>query len=87
MKELIEARIITKVNAKGIKTKRVKCPVGFKLAPNKKSCVPMTGSEKAAKRLSIRKALKTKKAAGQALKVRTTRKRLRALKRRKSLGL
>lgn len=79
--------IITKVNSRGEKRKRVKCRPGFKLNAAGTSCVPMTGGEKASKRRAIRKTIRTKKAGGAALKRRTTRKRLRALKRRKSLGL
>lgn len=79
--------IITKVNSRGEKRKRVRCRPGFKLNDMGTSCVPMTGGEKASKRRAIRKSIRTKKAGGTALKRRTTRKRLRALKRRKSLGL
>ena len=84
---LITEVIITKVNSKGQKRKRVKCRPGFKLNANGTSCVPMTGGQKASKRKAIRKAVRTKRAGGTALKRRTTRKRIRAMKRRKSLGL
>lgn len=82
---LDEQKIITKVNSRGEKRKRVKCRPGFKLKGN--TCVPMSGSDKANKKKAIRKALKTKRAAGESLKRRTTRKRLKALKKRKSYGL
>lgn len=87
MTEMISELIITKVNSRGQKTKRVKCRPGFKLNAMGTSCVPMSGGDKASKRRAIRKAIRTKKAGGTALKRRTTRKRLRALKRRKALGL
>ncbi len=84
---LITEVIITKVNSRGEKRKRVKCRPGFTLNADGTSCVPMTGGQKNAKRKAIRKALRTKRAEGGAYKRRTTRKRLRALKRRKALGL
>lgn len=82
-----EAVIITKVNSAGQKTKRVRCKPGFKLNSTGTSCVPITGGEKASKRLAIRKALRTKRAEGQALKNRTNRKRIKAMRKRKALGL
>lgn len=85
--EILSELIITKVNSKGQKRKRVKCRPGFKLNDLGTSCVPMTGGEKASKRRAIRKSIRTKKAGGTSLKRRTNRKRLRAMKRRKSLGL
>ena len=85
--EILSELIITKVNSRGQKRKRVKCRPGFKLNSTGTSCVPMSGGEKAGKRRAIRKSIRTKRAGGTALKRRTTRKRLRALKRRKSLGL
>lgn len=87
MSELITEVIITKVNSKGQKRKRVKCRPGFTLNSTGTSCVPMTGGQKASKRRAIRKSIRTKRAGGTALKRRTNRKRLRAMKRRKSLGL
>lgn len=87
MNEIHESRLITKVNSKGVKTKRIKCRSGFKLSSNGKSCVPITGAEKARKKRAIKKALRTKKQGGQSLKNRTNRKRLKALKKRKSFGL
>lgn len=82
-----EAVIITKVNSRGEKTKRVRCKPGYKLNDSGTSCVPITGGEKASKRLAIRKALRTKKAEGPALKTRTNRKRIKAMRKRKALGL
>lgn len=84
---LDEAIIITKVNSRGEKTKRVRCKPGYKLNSNGTSCVPIPGGEKATKRIAIRKALRTKASEGDALKKRTNRKRIRAMKKRKALGL
>lgn len=84
---LEEARIITKVNARGQKRRRVKCRPGYKLNANKTSCVPIAGGEKAAKKRAIRKSIRTKKAKGKGFQIRVKRKRLRALKKRKALGI
>jgi hypothetical protein len=84
---LDEAKIITKVNSKGEKRRRVKCKPGYKLNDSGTSCVPITGGEKAAKRRAIRKSIRTKKAKGKGFQIRVKRKRLKALKRRKALGL
>lgn len=80
-----ESKIITKVRSDGSKIKRKKCKPGFVLRNGQ--CVPMSGSEKAEKKKSIRKAVRTKKQGGESLKRRTTRKRLKAMKKRKSYGL
>lgn len=85
--KLSESKIITKVNSRGEKTKRVKCRRGFKLSPAGNTCVPITGSEKQQKRKSIRKAIRTKKMGGTSAKIKSTRKRLKAMKKRKSFGL
>ena len=82
-----EAIIITKVNSRGEKTKRVRCKPGYKLNDTGTSCVPISGGDKTTKRIAIRKALRTKAAEGDALKRRTNRKRIRAMKKRKALGL
>ncbi len=84
---LDEARIITKVNSRGEKRRRVKCRPGYKLNDRGTSCVPITGGEKATKRRAIRKAIRTKRSMGTALKTRTNRKRLKALRKRKAYGL
>ena len=81
------AKRVIRVDSKGRKTKKMKCRKGFKLAPNGKSCVPITGSEKANKRKAIKKAVRTKRAAGSGKKKITTRKRLKAMKKRKSYNL
>lgn len=82
--ELIE-KTITKVDSKGRKTRRKKCKRGYKLDGNR--CVRVTGSEKSKKKKAIRKAVRTKKSQGGSSRKRTTKKRLRALKKRKNYGL
>lgn len=82
--QLEEARRVTRVTSKGEKIKKVKCRSGFKRKGN--TCVPITGSEKASKKRAIKKAVRTKKASPSTQK-RASRKRLKAMKKRKSLGL
>ncbi len=84
--QIEEARRVTRVNSKGKKTKRIKCRKGFKLNSKGTSCVPVTGSEKARKRKSIKKAVRTKRANPSGQRA-AKRKRLKALKKRKSYGL
>ena len=83
----IDEKIITKVNYAGVKTRRVKCPTGYKLNDTGTSCIPITGSEKAERRMALRKAIRTKRAKGAAFKRRVARKKLRAMKKRKQFGL
>jgi hypothetical protein len=80
-----EAKIITKVNSKGKKRKRMKCKPGFKLSDGK--CIPQSAGEKRNKKVGLRKAVRTKKAGGAALKRRTNLKRKKALRKRKNFGL
>lgn len=84
--QIEEARRVTRVTSKGKKTKRIKCRQGFKLNSAGTSCVPVTGSEKATKRKAVKKAVRTKRAnpSGQR---QAKRKRLKAMKKRKSYGL
>lgn len=82
--ELDEATKKTRVDSKGKKTKRVKCKPGFKLKPNGMSCVAMSGSEKRTRKKSAKKAVKKRKTKSQAG---SNRKRLKAMKKRKSRGL
>lgn len=81
------ARRIVKVNSRGEKTRRIKCPSGYKLNDSGTSCIPITGSEKITKKRAMRKAVRTKRAQGQSAIKRTTRKRLKALRKRKAYGL
>lgn len=85
--QLDESKIITKVNSRGEKRRRVKCRPGYKLNEKGTSCVPITGGEKATKRRAIRKAIRTKRSMGTAFKTRVKRKRLKALRKRKAFGL
>lgn len=85
--DLNEQRRIIKVNSKGEKRRRLKCRPGYKLNDTGTSCVPMTGGEKSTKRKAIRKSIRTKRAMGKGFQIRVKRKRARAMKRRKALGI
>lgn len=78
-------KVVVKVTAKGQKTRKVKCGQGYKNVGG--SCVPQGSSEKLAKKKAIRQAVKTKRAAGEGEKRKATKKRLKALKKRRSMGL
>lgn len=81
------SKIVTKVNARGNKRRKIQCPKGYKKSPSGNSCVPITGSEKTEKRLAIIKAVRTRRQGGVSKQRKTTRKRLKAMKFRKSFGL
>ncbi len=86
---LQERKIIIRVNSKGQRTRKIKCPPGkvLKSMNGKKVCAQPTGSERLSKKLSIKQANRTKKAKGTGFKKRTNFKRQRALKKRKGMGL
>lgn len=84
--ELTEAaKRVVRVDSKGRKTRKLKCRKGYKLKG--KSCVPITGSEKARKRKATKKAVRTRKASGSGARKRSTRKRLKAMRKRKSYNV
>lgn len=82
---LSEAKRVTKVDARGQRTIKLKCKKGFKFAGGK--CVQVTGSELVTKKLAIRKAVKTKKSKGAGFTNRVQRLRKRALRKRKGMGI
>lgn len=82
--QLDEVKKKIRVDSKGKKTKRIKCKPGFKINANGTGCVPMSGSEKQSKRKAIKKAVRTRKSKSQA---QAKRKRIKALKKRKALGV
>ena len=86
--ELDEAlKRVFKVNARGMKRVKMQCGKGFKWNSERHACEKITGAELAIKRKAIKKAVRTKKAMGQAFKVRVARKMKKAKKFRKGYGL
>lgn len=84
---ITEVRRRIKVNFRGKRRVKMQCRPGFKWDPQKKSCIKITGAEVAKKRLSMRRAVRTKKAKGQTFKLRVLRKTRKANRFRKSMGL
>lgn len=86
---LEEARFIIRVNAKGKRSRKLKCPKGkvVKTVNGRKMCANQGGAAKLKKRLAIRKGLRTKRSKGAGAKKRANIKRQRAIKRRRALGL
>lgn len=82
-----EAVIITKVNNKGERRKRVKCKPGFKLNDEGTSCIAIGGAEKTDNKRAIKKANLTKKAKGETFKTKVKRRKAKAMSKRKSFGL
>lgn len=83
----LDEKFVYKVNSKGKKRKKLKCPKGMKPNATGTSCVPMRGAEKRNHKVGARHAVRTVKAKGQALQKRKVRKMKKALRFRKNLGL
>lgn len=82
--DLDEAKKKIRVDSKGKKTKRLRCKPGYKANSKGTSCVPMSGKEKTRRKKAAKKSVRKKRSTSQAG---ANRKRLKALKRRKSLGV
>lgn len=80
-------RIKFRVTSKGKKLRKVKCGRGYKISPDKKRCIKIVGSAAMNMRKGKRKMVRTKKAKGGAYLKRSIRKRGKALRRRKSMGI
>jgi hypothetical protein len=82
---IYEVKRVVKVNSKGKRRIKMKCRKGFKWTGGK--CHKISGSEMTTKRRAIKKAVRTKKAKGSGFNRIMTRKRNKAMKKRKGLGL
>lgn len=78
--------ILWRVNAKGKKVKKAICPKGTKIDDSGKNCAPVGGAEKQARKMAAKKAARTRKANPAGIR-KATKKRLKALKKRKQLGI
>ena len=76
-----------KVNSKGIKRRKLKCPQGHKPNPSGAGCIPITSTEKRTRKVGARHAVRTVKAKGASAKRTKVRKMKKALRFRKSFGL
>lgn len=79
--EMIGEKMVVRVDSKGNKIKRKKCKPGFKLQNG--SCVKISAKEK----LNRSKGVKRSKIKRRSTRSTTNRKRLKAVKNRKRLGL
>jgi hypothetical protein len=86
-KDYLNEAFWVKVNSKGEKARRLKCPEGYKLNDGGTACVPIPSAEKQDHRVAAKKMIRTKKAEGASLKKRALIKTKRALKFRKGYGL
>ena len=84
---MMEIKRKIKVNFRGRRRVKMACSPGFKYNPESKVCEKITGAEVAKNRISHRKAVRTRRAKGQAFKVRVIRKTRKAKRFRKSMGL
>lgn len=84
---LHEAFRVIKVNSRGQKTVKMKCQPGQRYDVTKHTCVVMSGAERNVKRIAMKQAVRTKKAAGSAAKKRQARLTRKALLKRRQFGL
>ncbi|QFR57755.1 hypothetical protein CPT_Moby_007 [Stenotrophomonas phage Moby] len=84
---IMEVRRRIKVNFRGKRKIKMQCRPGFKWDATKRTCIKITGAEKAVQRKANRQAQRTKKAKGGAFKVRVQRKTKKAMRFRKAQGL
>lgn len=81
-----EVKRVLKVNFKGKKRIKMKCLPGYKYDVTRRSCVKISGSEKAVDRKAKLKMARTKKSKGSGLKLATARKTKKAKRFRKLMG-
>lgn len=82
-----EQKVIDKVNAKGKRRRRLKCAPGFKLSADGSRCEVMNASERRTRKLGNRKAVRAKKRMGLGYNRKVERRKKKAMKFRKMMGL
>ncbi|AEM91882.1 hypothetical protein Maynard_56 [Salmonella phage Maynard] len=82
-----EQRVIDKVNARGKRRRRLKCAPGFKLSADGSRCEVMDASERRVRKIGNRKALRSKKRMGMGYQRKIERRKKKAMKFRKMMGL
>lgn len=87
--DLQEAKFVFRVTSRGQKIRKLRCKPGYRIANvgGRTRCVRVTGKEKLAKKRSIRKANRTKRAKGSGYKKRIVFKQKRAIRKRRQMGL
>lgn len=76
-----------RVHSNATKTKKLVCPHGYQPNEEGSSCVPISSEQKLHMKQGAREAKITKKAEGEGLKKKTLKKRKKALKFRKMMGV
>lgn len=81
--QLVEGKMVVRVNSKGKRTRRKKCRPGYKLSGDGKTCVKISAKEK----LNRKRGLKRSQVKRRSTRASSTRKRLKARKYRKQAGI
>jgi hypothetical protein len=86
---LSENRVTIRVNSRGQRSKKLKCSKGLivKKVNGQNVCVAPSGQQKANKKKSIIKSIRTKSSKGKGYANRINRKRKRAIRKRREMGL
>lgn len=82
-----EQKVIDKVNARGKRTRRLKCAPGFKLSADGSRCEVMDAGERRSRKMGNRKAIRSKKRMGVGYQRKIERRKKKAKKFRKMMGL
>jgi hypothetical protein len=85
--EMNEVKRVIRVNSQGKRRIAFKCGKGFLWNPAERRCRPQTGKEKESKRRAIKKAVKTRKHKGAGFAKKVSKKRLKALAKRRQQGI
>lgn len=86
---LEERKIHIRINSKGKRIRKIKCPKGrvAKVVNGRTVCVTPSGSERLHKKVAIKKSVRTKKAKGAGFKKKVNFRRQKAMKFRKNMGV
>lgn len=82
-----EQKVIDKVNAKGKRRRRLKCAPGFKLSADGSRCEVMDASERRSRKIGNRKSVRAKRRMGLGYNRKVERRKKKAMKFRKMMGL
>lgn len=82
-----EQKVIDKVNAKGKRRRRLKCAPGFKLSADGSRCEVMDAGERRSRKIGLRKAVRSKRRMGLGYNRKVERRKKKAMKFRRMMGL
>lgn len=88
-RQFIIERMVIRVNSKGKRSRKLKCPKGkvVKTVNGRKVCTQQGGRARLIKKLAVKHANRTKKAKGSGFRKRANVKRQRAMRKRRGMGL